>query len=163
MFRSGSCSSTRASLLWRKRRDFRVIATSEPASPPSEFIEFVGWQSQERLPEVYAECDVCVVPTIVQDGLSRTSVEAMAAGRPVVASRIGGLPFTVSDGETGLLCEPGNPADFAKKIQSLLDDPARRVAMGRAGRSRFEEAFTWDRVIPKQYVPLLGAPIKADT
>ena len=63
------------------------------------------------------------MPTIAQDALSITSVEAMAAGRPVVASRIGGLPYTVTDGLTGLLFEPGNPLDLAEKIGRLLDDP----------------------------------------
>ncbi len=96
------------------------------------------------------------MPTIAQEGLSRTSVEAMAAGIPVVASRIGGLPFTVSDGTTGLLCEPGDPADLARQIARLLDDPPLRRTMGLAGRRRFEEAFTWESVIESYYRPLLA-------
>ena len=75
------------------------------------------------------------MPTIAQEGLSRTSVEAMASGIPVIASRIGGLPFTVNDGVTGLLFEPGDPADLARQIARLLDDPALRRRMGLAGRA----------------------------
>ena len=81
-----------------------------------------------------------VVPTIAQEALGRTAVEAMGVGRPVVASRLGGLPFTVVDGATGLLCEPGNPDDLARKLEILLDDPGLRERLdgsagGEAGRS----------------------------
>ena len=73
----------------------------------------------------------------------------------VVGSRIGGVPFTVLDGATGLLCEPGNAEDLACKLEKLLDDAALRTRMGSEGRRRFEEEFTWERVIEKHYRPLL--------
>ena len=95
------------------------------------------------------------MPTIAQDALSITSVEAMASGMPVVASRIGGLPYTVTDGVTGLLFEPGDPADLARQIARLLDDPDLRQQMGLAGRKRFEEDFTWETVIERHWRPLL--------
>jgi len=81
--------------------------------------------------------------------------EAMAAGIPVIASRIGGVPYTVSDGVTGLLCEPGDPVDLAAKIARLLDDPDLRREMGLAGRRRFEADFTWETVIERYWRPLL--------
>jgi glycosyltransferase involved in cell wall biosynthesis len=140
--------------LWRTRQDFELVATGQPAGPVDEFTRFTGWLSQEELPRLYAETDVTAVPTIAQEGLSRTSVEAMAAGKPVVASRIGGLPYTVADGATGLLCQPGDPDDLARKLAMLLDDAEMRKRMGLAGRKRFEEEFTWDTVIEKHYRPL---------
>jgi glycosyltransferase involved in cell wall biosynthesis len=82
-------------------------------------------------------------------------VEAMASGIPVIASRIGGLPFTVNDGVTGLLFEPGDPSSLAHQIVRLLDDPALRHRMGLAGRQRFEEEFRWEIVIERYYRPLL--------
>jgi glycosyltransferase involved in cell wall biosynthesis len=142
--------------LWQKRRDFELIATGEPAGRVDDFTHFTGWVSQEELPKHYWDTDITVVPTIAQEGLSRTSVEAMAAGKPVVASRIGGLQFTVADGATGLLCEPGNPDDLARKLSILLDDTELRRRMGLAGRKRFEEEFTWEVVIEKHYRPLLA-------
>jgi glycosyltransferase involved in cell wall biosynthesis len=142
------------SQLWRKRQDFELVATGEPAGQFDDFTRFVGWVSQEELPRHYAQTDVTVVPTNAQEGLSRTSVEAMAAGKPVVASRIGGLPFTVADGATGLLFEPGDAGDLAEKLEALLDDEALRQRMGLAGRRRFEREFAWPVVIEKYYRPL---------
>jgi glycosyltransferase involved in cell wall biosynthesis len=65
--------------------------TFDPAGPIDEFTRSVGWCSQAELPRHSMAADVCLVPTVAQDALSNTSVEALAAGKPVVASRIGGL------------------------------------------------------------------------
>jgi glycosyltransferase involved in cell wall biosynthesis len=137
------------------RTDFELVVTFDPPGRIDAFTRSVGWIWHEELPRYYRAADLCVVSTIAQEGLSRTSVEAMASGRPVVASRIGGLPFTVSDGATGLLFEPGSPDDLAKKIETLLDNPPLRRRMGLAGRKRFEQDFTWDVVIERYYRPLL--------
>jgi glycosyltransferase involved in cell wall biosynthesis len=146
------------SLLWRKRQDFRLVATGDPPGQVDEFTSFVGWQSQADLPRHLHESDMLAMPTIAQEALGRTAVEAMAAGRPVIASRLGGLPSTVMDGATGLLCEPGNLEDLANKIEMLLDDPVMRHRMGKAGRRRFEEHYSWDVIIERHYKPLLGPP-----
>jgi glycosyltransferase involved in cell wall biosynthesis len=79
----------------------------------------------------------------------------MAAGKPVVASRIGGLPYTVTDGETGLLYEPGNSSELAAKLHLLMDHSQLRRRLGQAGRRRFEEEFTWPKVIDRHYRALL--------
>jgi glycosyltransferase involved in cell wall biosynthesis len=142
-------------LLRQTRSDLELVVTFDPPGRIDEFTRSVGWCSQAELPRHYHAADICLVPTIAQEGLSRTSVEAMASGIPVVASRIGGLPFTVNDDGTGLLFEPGDPADLARQIIRLLDDPALRDRMGAAGRQRFEEEFTWETVIERYYRPLL--------
>jgi glycosyltransferase involved in cell wall biosynthesis len=147
--------------LWRKRQDFELVATGDPPGRFNEFTRFVGWLSQEDLPRHLREADMLVMPTVAQEALGRTAVEAMAAGRPVVASRLGGLPTTVADGATGLLCEPGDAADLAGKIEMLLDDPELRTRMGRAGRRRFEEHYAWEVIIERHYKPLLGPPRRA--
>lgn len=141
--------------LWEKRRDFTLAATVDPADEYGEFMHCIGWQSQDNLARMFRAADVVVFPTIAQEALGRTAVEAMASGRPVVASRIGGLPFTVLDGVTGLLCEPGDPDDLARKIETLMDDAEARTRMGWAGRERFEEHYSWDVIIEKHYRPLL--------
>ena len=142
-------------ILRHTRSDFELVVTFDPPGPIDEFTRSVGWCSLAELPRHYRQADICLVPTIAQDSLSRTSVEAMASGIPVVASRIGGLPYTVTDGVTGLLCAPGDPADLSQKIGRLLDDPDLRRRMGLAGRKRFEEEFVWEDVIERYFRPLL--------
>ena len=144
-------------ILRETRSDFELVVTFDPPGQIDEFTRSVGWCSQAELPKHYRAADIFLVPTIAQDALSITSVEAMAAGKPVIASRIGGLPYTVTDGLTGLLFEPGNPFDLAEKIGRLLDDPELRRQMGLAGRKRFEEDFMWDDVIKRYWRPLLPA------
>jgi hypothetical protein len=124
-------------LLWQRRRDFELVVTAEPAGAVGPFTRFVGWLSQEQLPGQLYDADIVAFPTVAQEGLGRTAVEAMAAGRPVVASRIGGLTVTVQDGVTGLLCAPGDAADLAKKIEMLLDDspPIRARSFSRLASS----------------------------
>ena len=65
----------------------------------------------------------------------------MAAGLPVVASRVGGVPEQVVDGETGLLVDPGDPKPLAAALERLTGDPALRRRLGAAGRVRAEERF----------------------
>jgi glycosyltransferase involved in cell wall biosynthesis len=145
-------------ILRQSRADFELAVTFDPAGPIDEFTRSVGWCSLAELPRHYRGADICLVPTIAQDSLSRASVEAMASGIPVVASRIGGLPYTVTDGVTGLLCEPGDPIDLARQIARLFDDRPLRRQMGLAGRKRFDEDFTWEKVIDRHFRPLLGSP-----
>jgi glycosyltransferase involved in cell wall biosynthesis len=143
-------------LLWQTRQDFELVATGEPPGPVDTFTRFVGWQTQEGLPRHLRAADLVVLPTVAQEALGRTAVEAMGVGRPVVASRLGGLPATVVEGQTGLLCEPGDARDLAARLATLLDDPALRERLGLAGRRRFEEHYTWPVIIEKHYRPLLG-------
>jgi glycosyltransferase involved in cell wall biosynthesis len=145
-------------LLSRRRSDFRIIATGDPAGLYNEFTEFVGWLSQDELPAAIRSADLLVFPTVAEEALGRSAVEAMAVGRPVVASRIGGLQTTVLDGATGLLFEPGNAADLANKIERLLDDGDLRKRLGDMGRMRFEEHFTWEVIIDQFYRKLLTRP-----
>ena len=107
-------------MLRQSRSDFELVVTFDPPGRIDEFTRSVGWCSQADLPRHYHAADICLVPTIAQEGLSRTSVEAMASGIPVIASRIGGLPFTVSDGVTGLLFEPGDPATWPGRLPGCL-------------------------------------------
>ena len=145
-----------------RRKRFELLLTDNRNGETPSHERWLGWQTQSQLPQWYHRTDVTVVPTIAPDGLSRTSVEAMAAGRPVVASRIGGLPFSVEDGRTGLLFAPGNAADLASQLERLIDDESLRTRLGQAGRREFERRFTWESVIEKQYRPLLENAVVED-
>lgn len=143
--------------LWVERNDFELVATADPVDRSAPFLTFAGWKSQEDLPGLMATCDLVVVPTVAQEALGRTAVEAMGASKPVVASRIGGLPFTVVEGVTGLLFEPGNAQELCLCLKQLLDDPRLAESLGRNGRERFLTFHTWDQILESHYRPLFSA------
>ncbi len=103
---------------------------------------------EQDLPGLYTAADMFVLPSLYEPfGLVVT--EAMASGLPVIASRVGGLKEVVTP-ETGFLFEPRNPDDLAGKIALLASDKGLRKNMGRAGRKRILDIFTWDK-IAKEY------------
>jgi L-malate glycosyltransferase len=81
------------------------------------------------------------------EAMSNSIQEAMAAGRPVVATDVGGNPELVEDGRTGLLVPSRNPVALAQAIEKLLADPELRERMGRAARRRVAERFSLERSI----------------
>ena len=85
------------------------------------------------VPDILAALDVAVCCSDFEGG-PLSVMEYMGAGLPVVATRVGGLPELVKDGETGVLVEPRDPAALAAAIGELLDDPGRRDRLGAAGR-----------------------------
>lgn len=93
------------------------------------------------------EADVFVQPSVFDDPFPHATLEAMASGLPVVACAVGGIPEMVVDGQTGLLVERDDPGALADAILRLLGDPAKARAMGRAGRERIEEKFSWERIL----------------
>ncbi|MCX8101609.1 MAG: glycosyltransferase family 4 protein [Geminicoccaceae bacterium] len=109
-------------------------------------IVLIGPRLHRELPTLMAEAAIFAFPTLWQEPFGMPPVEAMAAGRPVVASRAGALPETVRDGRTGLLVERGAVAPLADALDRLLADPETRRAMGAAGRRHAFEHFRWDRV-----------------
>lgn len=95
---------------------------------------------------IVGRATIVVHPSTVEESFGLVPLEAMAAGVPVVASRIGGIPEVVGDGVTGVLVPPGDPAALAAAIVGLLDDPVRRARMGAEGRAR-AAAFTRSRML----------------
>ena len=109
-----------------------------------ERLRFVGAVPHERLPLYYASADVLAVPSFYESfGLA--AVEAMAAGVPVVASRVGGLAATVADGRTGYLVPWHCPEPFAERIELLLRNEPLRRSMGEAA-SRAMRRYAWGAV-----------------
>ena len=117
---------------------------------------FLGYQ--EDVAPWYALCDA-VVLTSASEGTPVTIIEALAAGRPVVATRVGGVPDVVDEGETGFLVRPGDTHALAERIEILARDPERRAAMGREGRERVLRRYAVDRLVDdvdRLYRELLG-------
>jgi glycosyltransferase involved in cell wall biosynthesis len=101
-------------------------------------VELLG--ERHDVPALLAQSHVFVLSSR-SEGMPISVLEAMAAGLPVVASSVGGIPEQVVDGETGLLVPPDNPAALACALQCLLDEPELRARMGAAGRRRAVELF----------------------
>jgi len=107
---------------------------------------FTGYRDAD-LPSVLAAADCFALMAAGSDDSCRAALEAMAAGRPVIARRVGALPETVVHGETGLLIDDDTPESVARALQTVLEDPARGRAMGSAGRASAEERFGAERSV----------------
>jgi glycosyltransferase involved in cell wall biosynthesis len=108
-------------------------------------VKFQGWAEHEELPAEYEDADVFVFPSVWDEPFGIPVAEAMAAGLPVVASRVGGIPEIVADGETGMLVEPDDASALAAALEQLVNDAGLRARLGEAGRLRAAERFSWDR------------------
>ena len=109
---------------------------------------------------LYQGADLLAFPSVWHEPFGIPIVEAMACGLPVVATRGGGVPEIIEDGETGILVERGDAAALAQGIIRLLGDDALRARMGRAGRRRAVERFSWETVAENLlacYERVLGA------
>lgn len=109
-----------------------------------ENVEFRGAVPHDALPSYYSAADVCVVPSYYES-FGLVAVEAMACGTPVVASRVGGLVSTVTDGVTGYLIPWRCPEPFAEKLEVLLGNPELRANFAAAARKSVER-FRWSTV-----------------
>jgi glycosyltransferase involved in cell wall biosynthesis len=104
-------------------------------APVAAGVCYAGATDETSLAGLLAAADLCAWPA-VDEAYGMALLEAQAAGTPVVAGRVGGVPAIVADGETGLLVPPDDPAAFAAAVDTLLADPARRQAMGRAAAAK---------------------------
>lgn len=111
-------------------------------------VEFFGWVSGELKTRLLREATLYILPSYLE-GLPMGVLEAMAAGLPVVATRVGGIPSVVEDGLNGFLVRPGNASEVAKPVCTLLRDPALRARMGAISRTRISECFLPERVVPQ--------------
>ncbi|MCD4654026.1 glycosyltransferase family 4 protein [bacterium] len=120
------------------------------------FIKNMGWIATDNLPDLYRSMDIVVCPSIWPEPFGLIVLEAMASGLPVVASRIGGMQYTVVDGETGFLFSPGNSEELASRLLCLINDEKLRLQMGESGQERVSSHFTWDRVVKDFTAPILS-------
>jgi glycogen synthase len=102
--------------------------------PPG--VELLGLTHPDVVLELVRSASMVIVPSIVLDACPTVVLEAMAAGRPVIASSSGGIVDLVGDGQTGILVPPGDASALAKALASVIADPAMAMAMGRNGLER---------------------------
>jgi glycosyltransferase involved in cell wall biosynthesis len=110
----------------------------------NEAVRFLGVRND--IPELLAGA-ACMLLASDYEGCPLTVLEAMAAGVPVVATAVGGVPELVVDGETGFLVQPGRPEPIAEALEAVLAEPDRGRAFGAAGRQRARAVFSGERMI----------------
>ena len=111
-------------------------------------VEFLGRLDHDALAAVVGRAAIVCAPSLGGESFGIVLLEAMAAGRPVVASNIPGYAAVVRDGVDGLLAAPGDAAAFADALVALMGDASRSRAMGNAGRERAAQ-YSWDVVAPR--------------
>jgi glycosyltransferase involved in cell wall biosynthesis len=107
-------------------------------------VHFLGRRND--VPAILKRVDLVVHPSWAE-GFPNAVLEGMCAGKPVIATRVGGIPEVMSEGETGVLLHPQQPEQLADTIAAMLADPERMKALGRAGRARVERLYSLDRML----------------
>ena len=110
-------------------------------------VSFKGWLDAEKLAQELADASVVVIPSLWPEPFGLVGIEALAAGRPVIASATGGVEDWLDDGVSGLCVKPGDVLDLARALNELLADPERQMKMGLAGREAVNSRFSAERHI----------------
>jgi glycosyltransferase involved in cell wall biosynthesis len=122
---------------------------SWPASGPPPGVQVIHDAPHELVLEAWAHCSLGIAPSLWAEPLGIVALEALALGKPLVASRIGGLTDIVAHEETGLLVPPGDATALRAALRRLLDDPALGARLGAAGREHVRAHFTAGAVVPQ--------------
>jgi len=125
-----------------RRRQLEALSR---ALKMEQAVEWCG--IRQDIPELIASVDVVVVPSVYPESFGRGVIEAQAVGRPVVASRLGGLTELIHDRRTGLLVPPGDPMALADAVKRFVQDPALRGRCVEAARRRVEAEFHHERMV----------------
>jgi glycosyltransferase involved in cell wall biosynthesis len=110
------------------------------------YVRFLGFRSD--VPALLSLFDVFVLPSL-SEGLSMALLEAMAAGKPVVATKVGGNSELVLDGDTGFLVDPESPESISDRVVQILRDKVRAALMGDRGRRRVHDKFSFRAMVDR--------------
>jgi glycosyltransferase involved in cell wall biosynthesis len=122
-------------------------------------VEFLGKLDFLELVKVVARAKFCVLPSEVYENCPMAVLEAMALGKPVIGSNIGGIPELINDGDDGLLFDTGNADDLAEKINWMLKNSRKTSEMGLEARKKIERKYNPDihyQKVMEQYERLLN-------
>ena len=117
--------------------------------PFADAVEFIGGLPHSEVARALGDTDICVFPS-VWENLPYVCLEAMAAGRGVIASSGGGMAEIIDDGRTGRLVQPRDPRGLADAMLEMLADPAGRIAMGEKARAHVGVAYASKVIGPLQ-------------
>jgi phosphatidyl-myo-inositol dimannoside synthase len=128
-----------------------------------DHVRLLGAVSDEQLIALYQACDVVVLPVLAAkddvEGFGVVLLEAAAAGKPAVATRVGGIPDAIEDGKSGILVEPGDYDGMSESIIKVFRNDSLRAALGDYGSRRVREKFGWEKITERYELELgLAAP-----
>ena len=116
-------------------------------------VQLCGAVDDDEVIKLYQACDVVVLPALAEtddvEGFGIVLLEAAAAGKPAVATRVGGIPDAIEHEKTGVLVNAGDYEGLAQAVLSLLNDPLARSKMGRVARQRAEKEFGWEEIVDR--------------
>ena len=133
----------------RKKEYFDKLDKYIEMNNLSEYVTFMGFLDDNELKNEYEECSMFVLPS-QEESQGLVLVEAMAAGKPIVATNVGGIPYVVDDGKTGFLVGYGEIEKIAKSILKLLENDKLRAEMGENGKEK-AMFFTLDEIAKQTY------------
>jgi len=110
----------------------------------TDIVDFIGWVAPREVPALLNTATVVLMPSR-QESFGLVALEAALMARPVIATRVGGLPEVVVHEQTGLLVEQENSGALAEAIAYLLAHPHTAIHMGQAARLRAQQVFSWER------------------
>ncbi|MFZ6015896.1 MAG: glycosyltransferase family 4 protein [Patescibacteria group bacterium] len=108
-------------------------------------VVFLGQKSHAELPALIQSADIFIRPSL-SEGLGNSFLEAMAAGLPIIGTPVGGIPDFLTDGESGVFCEPRNPESIAKAARRIQEEPGLRDKLIRQGASLVAEQYSWEGI-----------------
>lgn len=120
-----------------------------------DYVELLGSVDNNNMPDLFNKCDIIIIPSInvsnVEEATSIGAIEAMACGKPVIASNIGGLREIIVDGYNGFLVPEKDPEAIAEKIKYIISNPELSKVIGQNARKTVEEKFSTEVAIKKYY------------
>jgi len=122
-----------------------VIETVLTHSGCRDRAELLGAVQNSAMPDIYRAADVCLLPSLME-ATSIAGLEAMAAGRALIGTRVGGIPALIDDGVSGVLIPPADPGALAAAVNTFARNRGRIGLMGAAARQRAESEFAWPRI-----------------
>jgi glycosyltransferase involved in cell wall biosynthesis len=123
----------------------KVMGYAKSRGVNAKFTNFVPYDDLKAL---YSACDIFVLPSF-EEGQPLVLLEAMASGKPLIGSYVGGIPMQIREGWNGFLVKPGDKRQLAEKIKYLIENEEERNRMGRNSRKLAEEEFNWKKISEK--------------
>ncbi len=108
-------------------------------------VSFLGWQSQKQILDIIREIAILVMPS-EQENMPMAALEVMASGKPVIATKVGGIPEIIDDGRTGFLFEKGDSKALVEILKNLYHNPGMIIEAGKAAKEKMEESYKAERI-----------------